>query len=277
MKRRYSLPLLLWTAAAAVSATSESSTDYRGPRDRFWRHHVENESLIYEGKAYYSTLKDCIFSQLTAEEVYSIEHESAAGQRQMGLQLREDLEDKGPGHVILMVMEKAILPAHVKAIQTLASCVRENLPGFYEARFFAEELGLDKTQVDKGGNNPTHLAPLVGVFFPNIVKDQQATLQMAYELAGWDDPELKFMTWDESWKPLPPPSEVGYRASEHLTYRDFKQGLDPHTDGRDTAFTFNYAFSGPEDYEGGDFFIMYGKKGQKKAYCTSFLPTFYLI
>jgi hypothetical protein len=90
----------------------------------------------------------------------------------------------------------------------------------------------------------------------------QRTLEVAYEAAGWqalvDRDEQKNRRREER---IVHPNSVGIRASEHLTYSDFPS-LSEHTDGS-TAYTMNFAFSGADDYDGGEFFIV--ARRNKKA------------
>mmetsp|Transcript_24373 Transcript_24373/g.55641 ORF Transcript_24373/g.55641 Transcript_24373/m.55641 type:complete len:436 (-) Transcript_24373:63-1370(-) len=44
------------------------------------------------------------------------------------------------------------------------------------------------------------------------------------------------------------------KTSEHLTYKDFPS-LGSHNDGA-SCYTVNFAFAGPDEYEGGEFFII---------------------
>merc|ERR1712238_634649 len=156
---------------------------------------------------------------------------------------------------MLIVVENAMHPTHVKSVQALATCIRKWLPHLYESRAMYQEMNLDEDD-GSGGNCPTHLAPLVGLFLPEVVKEMEATLSVAYEAAGWK--VLVDIDQANDFKPrekkMYPPEEVGIRASEHLTYSDFPR-LAEHHDG-DTVFTMNFAFSSPDEYEGGEFFIL---------------------
>ena len=92
------------------------------------------------------------------------------------------------------------------------------------------------------------------------------TLEVAYDAAGWkamvDRDAQKGVV---RYKKMVSPSEVGIRASEHLTYSDFPS-LAEHHDGS-TTYTMNFAFSGGDDYDGGEFFII--AKGYKSKENTN--------
>lgn len=252
------LPLL-----AALSLTTvygkddveEQLTDSEvGPRDRFWRHHAIAKSLIYEGVEHYGTIQSCLDELVSDEEKEAIIVQSAERIRHVGKLIADENDDD---EVILVHIQKAILPVHVKAIQSLASCVREALPHHFECRPMYQEWNLDEDP-GLGGNCPTHLVPLVGIFFPEIIDQMQQTLEFAYKAAGWEgmvlhDRKQLFYRKMTRAAAMHAPDRVGIRASEHLTYRDFRTLAD-HNDGEGTIYTMNFAFS--DDYEGGEFYIV---------------------
>jgi hypothetical protein len=129
----------------------------------------------------------------------------------------------------------------------------------YKEMDYDEDPGL-------GGNCPTHLAPLVGVFLPEVIAEMDKTLNVAYEAAGWNTivEEDALKDWRRPEK-LFPPSKVGVRASEHLTYSDFPS-LAEHNDGEGTCYTLNFAFSGADDYDGGEFYIVTKGPGKYHNY-----------
>jgi len=224
-----------------------------GPHDRFWRHHAVTKTLIYEGVDHYDDIQNCFDAAFTDEERHAITTQSAEGTRQVGRMIAEDHDED---EVFLVQIQKAILPIHVKAIQTLAACARKSLPHIYESRPMYQEWNLDEDP-GLGGNCPTHLVPLVGIFLPSVLEQMQQTLEFAYEAAGWEDMVdrdrvrlyFKQVTRERA---MHAPDRVGFRASEHLTYNDFPSLAD-HTDGDGTVYTMNYAFS--DAYEGGEFYI----------------------
>jgi hypothetical protein len=246
--------------ASASARRIELSNDDVGARDRFWRHAVDEESLIHDGVNHYHNIQGCIQNALTEQELKDLSAVTNVATRRAGKILYDDTE----GHAVLVVVENAMNPVHVKAVQALASCVRTFLPHLYESRAMYQEMDLDEDP-GLGGNCPTHLAPLVGVFLPDVIKEMDRTIEVAYEAAGWEsivkkdknDPNMR-----RSEKMFPP-QQVGVRASEHLTYSDFPT-LAEHTDGEGTVYTVNFAFSGPEDYEGGEFYIITGKGKNRK-------------
>ena len=196
----------------------------KGDRDRFYRHHVQNKTLEFEGVDYYHVIDDCLTQELGVEGRAEIQ-KSKIDVRKVGRMLKDPADDL----VFLVAVENAITPEHANAVRALAKCVRLAIPKLYEVRamYREEELDFDP---GLGGNCPTHLAPLVGVFFPSVVKEMQATLEFAYDAANWADWHM-----DNGVPPqrsLPSPDMVGFRASEHLTYNEFKEGTwvpYPHT------------------------------------------------
>ena len=224
-----------------------------GDRDRFWKHNLKEESLVHEGVNQYHNIQNCIFTDiLTPEEGAEVKTVTQNSKRKAGRTINNPFQDNIP---MLIVIENAMHPTHVKSVQALATCIRTHLPHLYESRAMYQEMNLDEDD-GSGGNCPTHLAPLVGLFLPEVVQEMKATLQVAYEATGWK----VFVDQDQAnvhkprEKKMYPPEEVGIRASEHLTYSDFPR-LKEHHDG-DTVYTMNFAFSGPEQYKGGEFFIL---------------------
>lgn len=226
-----------------------------GPRDRFWRHHAASKSLIFEGVDHYDAIQSCLDASLTEEDWDAIGSQSAEGIRQAGRLFYEDGDEDE--EVFLVHIKKAMLPIHVKAIQTLASCARKILPHLYESRPMYQEWNLDEDP-GLGGNCPTHLVPLVGLFMPPVIEQMQQNLELAYEVAGWEEMATRdrfelFYGRINRDQAIHPPEHVGIRASEHLTYNDFPTLAD-HTDGEGTVYTMNYAFS--DEYKGGEFYII---------------------
>lgn len=224
-----------------------------GSLDRFWKHHLLEESLVHDGVNHYHTIKNCIEETLSEKEFAELKTVNNHDVRKVGRTLNDPYNNDIP---MLVVVENAMHPTHVKAVQTLASCIRKVMPHLYESRAMYQEMNLDEDD-GSGGNCPTHLAPLVGLFLPEVVDEMKATLQVAYGgTPGWKDGVAHdqaniFMPRE---KKMYPPEEVGIRASELLTYSDFPR-LKEHHDG-DTVYTMNYAFVPPESYEGGEFFII---------------------
>lgn len=230
-----------------------------GSRDRFWRHHVTEESLVHgdDGVNHYGNIQQCLRDKLTPQERDALKKERAA----RGIGTKIAAADDGDS-TVLVVVKNAMLPVHAKAVQSLAACARQFLPSLYESRAMYKEFDLDEDP-GLGGNCPTHLAPLVSVFLPEVADEMQRTLEVAYEGAGWSsivaqERKLGLSRTDT----LPEPKDVGFRASEHLTYTDFPL-LAPHHDGSATAYTVNFAFSGPDDYDGGEFYINTGDMSEE--------------
>lgn len=224
-----------------------------GSRDRFWKYNKLEESLVHDGVNHYHSIANCIQEKLPEPEYSEIKTVTNHAVRKIGRTINDPHNDNIP---MLVTVENGLHPTHVKAVQALAKCIRTVLPHLYESRAMYQEMNLDEDD-GSGGNCPTHLAPLVGLFLPEVVAEMEATLAVAYQgTPGWktmvqQDQADVYMLRE---KKLYPPDEVGIRASEHLTYSDFPR-LAEHHDG-DTVYTMNFAFAAPEDYEGGEFFIL---------------------
>eukprot|EP00522_Entomoneis_paludosa_P011511 CAMPEP_0172453470 /NCGR_PEP_ID=MMETSP1065-20121228/10776_1 /TAXON_ID=265537 /ORGANISM="Amphiprora paludosa, Strain CCMP125" /LENGTH=445 /DNA_ID=CAMNT_0013205653 /DNA_START=260 /DNA_END=1597 /DNA_ORIENTATION=- len=238
------------TLVLLLASQAVAHLELHGARDRFWRHNKEEKVLMVEGENQYFNIESCIDESLTEEDKLAMKTESASNRN-----ITKMYTDESEEWIFLVSVENAIIPSHVKAVQALGACVRKFIPNSYEARSMSIEMGYDK-DVGLGGNCPTHLAPLVGLFLPYVFDDMERLLDVVYKAAGWAEflPKGDFF---DRYDLLPDPKDVGFRATEHLTYDEFKEGLKDHTDGSDTKYTFNYAFSGPEDYGGGEFYINY--------------------
>jgi hypothetical protein len=243
-----------------------------GKRDRFWKHNLVEESLVHNGVNYYHTFKNCIKTTLPEKEYSELKTVTNHSVRRAGRTINDPYNNDIP---MLVSVENAMHPTHIKAVQALGSCVRKILPHLYESRAMYQEMNLDEDD-GSGGNCPTHLAPLVGLFLPEVVKEMEATVKFAYEgIPGWQDgvahDQANILLPRE--KKMYHPEEVGIRASEHLTYSDFPR-LAEHHDG-DTVFTMNFAFSAPEDYEGGEFFILSHSADGEEEFRDSIKPNQY--
>jgi len=227
-----------------------------GPRDRFNKHSFKNHELIGEnGVNYYDPMMECLNAELTVQERLDIKTERARDKK-----VDRIMYDHEEGNAILVSVKNAMHPLHVKAVQSLAKCVRQVMPHLYECRAMYIEFDLDEDP-GLGGNCPTHLSSLVPMFLPEVSKDMQRTLELVFDKAKWmdlveEDRQDEEMGRNEA---IPLPNTVGIRASEHLTYKEFPH-LEDHHDG-DTAFTMNYAFSDENDYQGGEFYIKSGYYG----------------
>uniref|UniRef100_A0A7S4ALX4 Prolyl 4-hydroxylase alpha subunit domain-containing protein n=1 Tax=Pseudo-nitzschia australis TaxID=44445 RepID=A0A7S4ALX4_9STRA len=243
-----------------------------GNRGRFWKHNLLEENLVHEGVNHYHSIKNCIRERLPEEEFSQLKTINNRAVRKIGRTIEDPHNENIP---MLVAVENAMHPTHVKAVQTLASCIRTFLPHLYESRAMYQEMNLDEDD-GSGGNCPTHLAPLVGLFLPEVVEEMEATLEVAYQgIPGWQSmvEEDQADTYLIREKKMYPPNEVGIRASEHLTYSDFPR-LAEHHDG-DTVYTMNFAFSAPEDYKGGDFFILSTDQDEQNEFRDSIKPNQY--
>ena len=294
---------LAWTLAVALTATNSATPiqalleatseqqnnsnryqhlprpDYIGPRDRFWRHIREQETLEIKGKNYYHILNDCLHEGLTPEDQATLNAPNT--NRTVGNRLVDNPGER-IGVIILVEVKHAITATEVKALRRLTYCVKQHLPHLHEVRPMYQEYNLQEDP-GLGGNTPTHLLPLLGVYLPQIVDTIFATIRMAYDAAGWEaltlrdeimltnaaqehndqaqargrpnDPPRNYYHTAARAKTMPLPEELGFRASEHLTYDDFPH-LDSHIDGHETAVTVNFALAPPTDYEGGYLYVI---------------------
>jgi hypothetical protein len=122
-----------------------------GDRDRFWKHLVTEQQLLHDGINHYHNIENCLKTTLSPDELQQVNTVTSAT-RQAG----KTYLDAVNGNVMLVVVQNAIHPVHVKAVQALASCVRTFLPHLYESRAMYQEMDLDEDD-GSGGNCPTHL------------------------------------------------------------------------------------------------------------------------
>jgi len=241
--------------ASQVSAHLEK----HGPHDRFWKHNKEERSLEVDGVNQFQNIETCIDEMMKEEDKIAMTTQTAS-QRNITNMYYDNYEEWN----FMVTVENAITPSHVAAVRALGGCVRKFIPRAYEVRSMSIEFGYDH-DVGLGGNCPTHLAPLVELFLPHVFHDMRRLLSLVYDAANWSD----FLPKNDNYRPyyiLPAPKDVGFRAAEHLTYDEFKEGLKDHMDGLDTKYTFNYAFSGPDEYGGGEFYIKHGRRREHKMH-----------
>ncbi len=241
---------------------------YVGTHDRFWRYNKLQKTIIIDGVEKYNDIEYCMNQGLNEDDrrlMKVIPNNRTIGQRIMD-EADINVDEHGPQVIFLEVLN-AMTPVHAKAVQTLATCIREHAPSLYEKRPMYLEFGLGEDE-GLGGNNPTHMAPLLSIFLPEVKEEMMRTVQFAYDEANWEEltieDELRFSRWNPSRTMIhPEPKNLGFRASEYLTYSEFPS-LGDHFDGDATAYTLNYAFSAPEDYDGGFLYIYDGTR--KKTY-----------
>ena len=272
MRKIYTSFVLQWCLPPTVFADLPA---YVGSHDRFWRQNQIEKSIIIDGVDRYHSIESCIDEHLNEGDrnLMSL----VPNNRTIGRTI-VDRTDYQPGlgpianqsQVIFLEVLNAITPIHAKAVQTLAACVRNHAPSLYENRPMYLEFGLDEDDVQSslGGNNPTHIAALLNIFLPEVKKDMMRTIQLAYDEANWEkltsEDELVHSKFGGARVNIhPEPKDLGFRASEHLTYSGHKS-LGDHVDGAATAYTLNFAFSAPEDYEGG--FLYLYDSSQKKHF-----------
>jgi len=220
------LSALGWAARARDDDEVDIHNGNVGPRDRFWRHHAATKSLIYEGVDHFDAIQSCLDESLTEEDWKAINTQSADGIRNSHRIYYESDQE-----IFLVHIKKAILPIHVRAVQTMAKCARKSLPHLYESRPMYQEWNLDEDP-GLGGNCPTHLAPLVGIFMPRVIDQMQQTLEYAFLVAEWDELverdshrlDRGTIARDDA---MHAPEHVGIRASEHMSTRAENSTLYP--------------------------------------------------
>eukprot|EP00588_Corethron_pennatum_P009504 CAMPEP_0194266848 /NCGR_PEP_ID=MMETSP0169-20130528/1611_1 /TAXON_ID=218684 /ORGANISM="Corethron pennatum, Strain L29A3" /LENGTH=735 /DNA_ID=CAMNT_0039007623 /DNA_START=185 /DNA_END=2392 /DNA_ORIENTATION=- len=250
----WKLLLVLFTLLISFTVQGAYREEF-GARDRFWKHQVQAKTLIFEGVEHYQNIDRCLLEN-KREKTENKEKEYA--QRKIVNRIVDSLT----GGVLLVEIENAIRPEHAKSVQTLAFCIRKYIPSLTTSRSLFTEFNFEEDRNDDftgeetlGGNVPTFMAPVISIFLPEVVKEMQEILEMAYVAAGWVANTIKddILNTIPS-EAIPAPKDVGIRTSEHLTYKNFPS-LGSHDDGA-TSFTVNFALAGPEEYEGGDFFII---------------------
>lgn len=242
--------------------SDDEEIDYYGPLDRFWRHSALTKTLMLGGVDYYSVIETCLNEELTEADWRDIRRPQELD-RIPGTRMMDKL---GAGPVFLVEIQNAMSPIHAKAVRALNFCVREHISQLYEKRpmyqvYQVEETADDSVKEQMGGNNPTHLNSLIGIFLPDVVNEQYETLRLAYHHAGWqgmvvrDEIMGKFRANDDGTKAAFAPSvSAGMRACEYLSYEGFNNLME-HQDGYATSVVLNVMLSDPEDYEGGEFYI----------------------
>ena len=136
--RTYIMRKLLFLAL--IYAAVAELPDYVGPHDRFWRHHKLERTLIVNGVEHYENIDTCIHDSLTEEDrqlMSIIPHN-----RTIGHTISETSENHYGG-IFFVEVVNAMMPAHAKAVQALASCVRKYIPSMHESRPMYKEFGFD--------------------------------------------------------------------------------------------------------------------------------------
>ena len=111
-----------------------------------------------------------------------------------------------------------------------------------------------------GGNNPKYINSIIGIFLPDVVKEQYKSFQFAYHYAGWhslvvgdilmedkyraEGPHRAFVNWDQA----------RMRACEYLNYEGYNKLME-HSDGYATSVVLNVLLSKEQEYEGCDFYM----------------------
>jgi len=85
--------------------------EYIGSRDRFWRYHKTQKTLIVKGADHYSTINTCLNDYLTPQDLAQLS--IVPNNRTVG-EFILDNPDEPFGNIILVEVKNAILPIHVK-------------------------------------------------------------------------------------------------------------------------------------------------------------------
>ena len=139
------------------------------------------------------------------------------------------------GNIVAVQLSSAITERQAAIAQTLASHIR-NSKTLHDSQFVHRSFGDGK-----GGNDCTYLAPIIQAWSPEISQQIVHIAQQAYDAANWQ--EMGY----------PPPTSLGIRTSEHLSYQGWKS-LEGHKDVG-SMYTCMIALKDPCDYEGGEFFV----------------------
>ena len=145
------------------------------------------------------------------------------------------------GDSIVFELANALSEYEARSIQVLAQCVRD----------IAEENFYHRTFVSGGGNDVTYLNFVLQKFLPGVASQLSTIIHMVHNATGTLKHPPRF---------FPHPSTLGIRTSEHLSYREFPDGLGTHLDSG-SVFTILVFLSDPGDYEGGEFFVSFKELG----------------
>ncbi|MGK3753635.1 MAG: hypothetical protein ACI8RD_005942 [Bacillariaceae sp.] len=237
--------------------TDEEETEYYGPLDRFWRAHAVNRTLVLGDTDYYPTIENCLNGYLSQQDWIDIRQPQNLD-RQLGERF---IDRKVKGPVFLVEIKNAMSPIHAKAVRALKDCVKTHISQLFESRpmYQVYEVAETENQTVKdkmGGNNPTHLNSIIGLFLPDVVKEQYISLNAAYHYAGWQQLVVKSEIEDKfrAKHAFTPIHQAGMRACEYLSYEGFNNLME-HQDGYATAVVLNVFLSKGTDYEGGAFYI----------------------
>lgn len=240
--------------------TDEEENAHYGPIDRFWRHNVETKTLVLGSKDYYGTIETCLNDKITSEEWTQIRQPQSLD-RKVGTRF---IDREGKSEVFLVEVVNAMSPIHAKAVRALKDCVKAHISVLYEERpmyqVYEVDISANQTVKDEmGGNNPTHLNSIIGIFLPDVVNEQYNTLEFAYNAAGWQAlvvrdellDRYRAGSHDAAFVPF---GHAGMRACEYLTYEGFNNLME-HQDGFATSVVLNVFLSKGTDYEGGAFYM----------------------
>ena len=237
--------------------SDEEEIEYYGPLDRFWRGHSVNRKLILGDTDYYPIIEDCLNGYLSPQDWIDI-RQPQISDRQLGERF---IDGNITGPVFLVEIENAMSPIHAKAVRALKDCVKTHISQLFESRSMYQVYGVAETENqtvkdEMGGNNPTHLNSIIGIFLPDVVNELYESLDHAYHYAGWQQLVVNSEIEDKfrALHAFAPIHEAGMRACEYLSYEGFNNLME-HTDGYATSVVLNVFLSKSTDYEGGEFYI----------------------
>lgn len=142
---------------------------------------------------------------------------------------------------IVFELVNALSEHEARSIQVLAQCVRD----ISDVHFLHSKFGSG------GGNDVTYMNFVLQKFLPGVASQLSTIIHMVHNATGTLNNPPRF---------FPHPSTLGIRTSEHLSYREFPDGLGTHLDS-DSVFTVLVFLSDPDDYEGGEFFVNFKELG----------------
>ena len=147
------------------------------------------------------------------------------------------------GDSVVFQLSDALSEHEALGVQVLARCVRDISSEHYERRSFGTG----------GGNDVTYMNFMLQKFLPGVASQLSSMIHMVHSAIGKMNNPTQF---------FPHPSTLGIRTTEHLSYREFPDGLSRHKDSG-SVFTVLVFLSDPQDYEGGEFFVRFDELGMQ--------------
>jgi len=202
-------------------------------RSRYWKDSTFLQNDLVHGKYEEDIQHLHVYSSITNKPTdIDMEEES---QTRTATTTTTCMHSNKHGNIVAVQLSSAITERQAAITQTLASHIR-NSKNLHDSQFVHRSFGDGK-----GGNDCTYLAPILQAWSPEISQQIVHIVQQAYDAANWQD------------MGYPPPTSLGIRTSEHLSYQGWKS-LEGHKDVG-SMYTCMIALKDPSDYGGGDFFV----------------------